>query len=133
MESTQINSPKIGPNRIILELPLPPKALHPNSRPHWRTKAEAVKRARRDARLVAGPQRPSAPFARATVQATFYVARRNDTDNLAAWLKSYLDGLQDGGIVANDRDLTVLPPFQTIGVPAAQQRVVLEITGEAQA
>lgn len=114
---------------ITIDLPLPPKCLHPNQRTFSRRQHEAaVSKARNESGLLAKLKRPDTPFVKAEVRAVFHVARRNDTDNLTAWLKSYLDGLQDGGIIANDRDLTLLPPEQVTNTPAGERGVVLTIT-----
>ena len=110
---------------IELTLPLPPNVLHPNGRTRnvkWR--ASLVKKARSEAALVARMQAPAVPFKRAKVHATFYHPRERDDDGLIAWLKSYLDGLQDAGIIENDRGFTLLPPVQIMG---KERKVVLRI------
>lgn len=101
---------------MTITLPLPPKSLHPNARPCWQAKARATKKARSEAALIArmAPDRPAEPWEKATVQATFYLKRKQDSDNLVAWTKATLDGLQ-GWIVVNDSGLTILPPIQIVG------------------
>lgn len=117
--------------RIVIELPLPAAGLHPNARVCWQQKARLTKAARYDAGLVARAQRPAKPFKTATVQMTFYMPRRRDQDGLVAWVKAIFDGLQDGGIIANDSGLTVLPPKQVTGT-AAGRKLVMEIEESTQ-
>lgn len=114
---------------VTLELPLPPKALKPNARVNWRVKAAAVKKARSEAGLLARINRPPKPFSKATLHATFYMKQQADEDNLTAWLKSYIDGLQDGGVVEDDQCLTILPPAQVVD-RKQQTKVVLRIEEE---
>ncbi len=98
---------------FTVTLGLPPRALHPNSRPHHMAKANAKKKYRvacRDATMIATNVDP--PLLRkASILFTFRFWRRHqhDRDNLLAWIKSGIDGMADGGLVANDRDLTFLP------------------------
>jgi len=51
-----------------------------------------------------------------------------DADNALATLKSLFDGLQDAGIVANDRHLTHAPVLQY--TDRKNPRVEIEIEGE---
>ncbi len=110
---------------IEIELPLPAQSLHPNARVHFMAKAKATKKARHDAGIVAKQQAPPEPFREALVAPTFYLPRRRDGDNLNAWLKAYLDGLQDACIVQNDSQITLAAPLQVIG---KERKVVLTIT-----
>jgi len=116
---------------IEITLPLPPKQLHPNGRCHYMAKARAVKKARWEAGIAAvaaleGRKPPR--WEKATVQATFYVAKKGDGDGRNSSLKAALDGLQDAGIVANDSGLTVLPPLQVLDPRrGGQRKVVLRI------
>src|SRR5687767_4924015 len=94
---------------IELELPIPPRATHPNARTHWGAKATATKRQRSDCSTMASiilRSRQAPRWAAASVLATFHVpgksARTSDPDNLIAWLKATIDGLQDAGVFAND-------------------------------
>lgn len=112
---------------ITIELPLPHISLHPNSRPHYLNKARAAKKARHDAGLVAKMQRHrSCPWDAAILHATFYMPRKQDSDNLVAWLKTYRDGLQDAGIVRNDSAIRVGNIDQVTGSKAGR-KVVLRI------
>lgn len=112
--------------RIELTLPLPDKVLHPNGRTRsFQKRARLVKKARSDAALVGRSVFSGEPFESADVHATFYMPRRMDGDNLNAWLKSYLDGLQDAGIVQNDSALRLLAPAQITGKSAKGERKVV--------
>lgn len=113
-----------------LTLPLPPIALHPNSRTRNHLyRAAMVKKARGEAEFLSRLIAPSQPFKRATIQPTFYLPRKNDSTNLADWLKAYLDGLQPH-VIVNDSGVTLLPPLQVTG-KGLDYRVVLDIQGEA--
>lgn len=90
--------------QIVLDLP--PRALQPNARPHFRVKAEAKKKATqlacdmcffemKDQEIIGG-------WDAAWCQATFFLKRKMDRDNLGAWLKSYQDGFQRAGLLKND-------------------------------
>lgn len=109
---------------LVLDLPLPPRALHPNARTFWAAKARHTKQARDEARLVALiGKKHRQPWSAATVrcQFTFRDKRSRDKDNLLGWLKAYFDGIADAGVVANDSGLThlpveIMPPNQRAGV-----------------
>lgn len=103
-------------SKIVIVLPLPPKMLHPNARPHYMAKARATKKARADAGWLtlvsmndADVGKPRWP--EAACRARFYFAKpaNRDRDNLIAWLKAYFDGVADAGLVANDAGITHLP------------------------
>jgi hypothetical protein len=101
--------------RLVIDLPLPPDDLWPNSRPHFQAKARTVKRYRNLCHLLAldagNRARWGAPAAVASIATTWRMKlRKRDPDNCIASLKAALDGLADAKIIANDRDLTILPP-----------------------
>jgi crossover junction endodeoxyribonuclease RusA len=108
---------------VKVELPYPPRILHPNARPHYMAKARAVKKARADAHLLAfqawgqsndrergylnmliehGEHIP--------VKVTFCppTRRKYDLDNALAACKSMLDGVADGIAVDDSRFLLML-------------------------
>ena len=90
--------------QIVLDLP--PRALQPNSRPHFRVKAEAKKKATQLARDMCLTEMKDqgivGGWEAAWCQATFFLKRKMDRDNLGAWLKAYQDGFQRAGLLAND-------------------------------
>lgn len=118
-------------DRLEVTLPLPPKALHPNARKHWRAKMKPKKQQRADAfwaAYAAIGMRNYPQWKLAEIQSTWYLARRNDQDNLIAWLKATADGLADAKVVGDDRGFIWLPPQQITGKAAkGERKVVLEI------
>lgn len=86
---------------IAIELPWPPRVLHPNSREHWAAKARATKKAREDAGWLAreagirtgDPDIPSE--LKVTVTFSPPNSRAHDRDNLLANCKAYFDGIAD--------------------------------------
>ena len=81
-------------------LPWPSKDLSPNSRVHWRVKADAVKKARLDAwhiTLLAIPKVWHIPSGQIDVHTIFHPPnkRRYDMDNLIARMKGANDGIAD--------------------------------------
>lgn len=113
---------------ITIILDLPHKDLHPNARPHRWAKAKAVKAARHYAYLVAKSQAPKTPFKKAIYEVTWYLPRVRDYDNLNGWLKAYLDGFQDAGIVVNDSELRPGPVTRFSGKGATGGHHRVEIT-----
>jgi crossover junction endodeoxyribonuclease RusA len=113
---------------LEIDIPIPPPPLWPNARVHYMGKARAVRRYRglcHILALAAGNQANWGPAAQtATVKATFFLpSRKRDPDNCIAALKAALDGLADAGIIANDRDLTILP---TVVLSHVQWRVMYQ-------
>ena len=91
---------------IVIDLPLPHRVLHPNGRTRaYGWKAKLVREHRAMACMVARGHAPKKPWVWARYRVTFDLPRKQDEDNLLASVKSYLDGLQDAGIVANDSGL----------------------------
>jgi Holliday junction resolvase RusA-like endonuclease len=115
---------------ITVIIPLPPQAMYPNARKHWKAKMKP-KREQREAAFLAGVSavKRGPRWTLAECQATFYLERRRDGDNLIAWLKATFDGLEDAGIVENDGNFIHLPPKQVTGKHAnGERKVVLTIT-----
>lgn len=115
-----------------IELPLPPKILHPNGRTrNYGYRAAMVKKHRalcRDLMIVGFAfNRDFDSWKRVKVLATFYLKRRQDGDNLNAWIKCAIDAMQDANYVRNDSGVTLLPPEQVTGAKE-RPRVVLTIT-----
>ena len=92
---------------VTLNLPLPPRCLHPNARTHWAPKAKAVKESRAAAAMLAKSQRPKTPWKNARYTLLFELCRNRDEDGLLSWVKAYLDGLQDAGVIVNDSGLSL--------------------------
>jgi len=105
----------MGSLRVIV-LPLPPRELSPNARPHWAAKARAVKRYRQTAWLCALAVRPSQPIQTARVTSRFFFRnrRRRDRDNLLASLKPAFDGIADARVVTSDSGMIHMPVEQYV-------------------
>ena len=114
---------------ILIEYPLPPRILHPNGRTrNYGYRAAMIRKTRANAALIArGFVRTGLPWKKCTIHPTFYLKRKQDGDNLNAWIKPLIDSLQDAGIVANDSGVTLLAPTQITGAKETP-RVVLRIT-----
>ena len=81
-----------------VSLPWPPSCLSPNSRAHWRVKAKAAAKARRDAAIACQAAGVRAlPWDAMQVAITFCAPTRRpyDLDNALARCKSLLDGVAD--------------------------------------
>ena len=99
---------------IVIELPLPPPELSPNSRVHPLQRAHNARRVRcitcyvvRGVLVERGLDRPR--WRRAHVQYTWRSLRGPlpDPDNVIARCKAVLDGLVDAGLIADDREVSV--------------------------
>jgi Holliday junction resolvase RusA-like endonuclease len=117
---------------LTITIPLPPKEVRNNWRGHWAKKAKAVKAYRFEAmfaaiQAIAG----NAPFwKKASVRVTAYfpTARHFDPTNLIDALKPAFDGLQDAGVIENDKNLW--PERPVIVTKDKNPRVELTITEE---
>lgn len=106
--------------------------LSPNARMSWQAKRKYTQAARMEAKLVALEQinrvRDWKPFKSVRVWPTIYVVsarNRMDDDNALSCLKPYFDGLEEAGIVANDRHMKRMTP--DFKVDAARPRIELRI------
>lgn len=82
--------------KITITLPWPDKRLSSNSRAHWRSKADATKKARTSAHyiaLAAKVQRD--PCARLVFHFHPPDKRRRDMANMPQAMKAYIDGIAD--------------------------------------
>jgi len=119
-------------NTLTVTIPLPPMALRNNARVHWAKKSSAVKTYRFQTHMLVlkacGGKCPR--WKKATVQVTAYfpTARHLDPTNLIDALKSAFDGLQDAGVIENDKDLWPLRPV--IVTRDKEPRVELTIAEE---
>lgn len=103
----QLETPE-EPDAVVW-LPLPQgQAL--NARLHWGAKAKQVKEDREFAQMAGELTRAEGmPLAQAIVTITWRGrGRMPDVDNIAGRCKAYLDGLQDAGWWADDKDIVWL-------------------------
>ena len=117
---------------VVITLMLPARALSPNARNHWRIVSKDKRYYRQMASINARLAHNGQPFKAATCEARFFFKddkRKRDRDNLLASLKSAFDGLADGGLIENDRDLTHLPV--KVGIDNDRPRVELHVTETA--
>jgi crossover junction endodeoxyribonuclease RusA len=100
-------------NSITITIPIPHRALSPNARTHWATKAKKVKAARGVAWWYAKVDADWTPthWTNAISTVVWYAktATHLDPDNALAMLKPYFDGMADAGVLANDRNLAHNP------------------------
>lgn len=113
---------------LRVELPWPDKRLSPNSRTHWRPKAEAVAAARHAAKYLcfnAMGRQGYVPVARPRVSYTFCPPnrQRRDLDNLIAAHKAANDGIADA-LNVNDRDFQLA---YAMGEVVKGGKVIVEI------
>lgn len=121
---------------MMIVLPLPHKHLSPNSRCHWRSKAQATAKMRYWSNMAAVAAMredenknaaASMPWSEVTARATFYRRTRGriDKDNALSSLKSAFDGFTDAGVWADDSGVTHLPVV--IAYDTADPRVEIEV------
>jgi len=124
-------------NSITITLPVPPVAVRPNGRSHWRAKAKAVKTMRCGAALTCctvdrfAAWRCLEPrFSRASIRIDWYhpTARFLDRDNIIASCKAYIDGIVDAGVLADDRDVTYEPVGRFKATKGTEPRVEITVT-----
>jgi crossover junction endodeoxyribonuclease RusA len=114
-------------NGYTITLPIPNRVLSPNARSHWRVVAKAKAALRLHAKCVATVSDPPQwKRARVVVEWFTKTKRRPDEDNARSSLKAAFDGLQDAGILHNDRGLEHGP--MVFAVDKANPRVVLTVT-----
>lgn len=86
---------------IAIELPWPPRVLHPNSRVHWTKRANAAKAARSMGvyyTLTAGIRRNDPDIPQPLKVTCIFSPpdnRRRDLDGMLSSVKNYLDGISD--------------------------------------
>lgn len=114
--------------RLVVVLPLPPRELSPNARPHWAAKARAVKLYREMAYLLSLAERRARPLRAAKVTARFFfrTQRRRDRDNLLASLKPAFDGIADARVVTNDAGMIHIPVEQYVDRTDPRVEIVVE-------
>ncbi len=91
--------------------------------------SKAKKKLRGQAAVMSRAANAPEPLASASCRATFYVKcrRRRDGDNALASLKAAFDGLQDGGLIADDSGL-IHHPVRFVVDKEKAGTVELEIT-----
>lgn len=122
-------------DQITVSLSLPPKALHPNARPHHHAKHRAVKVYRNSVALVVassmranGLGEPRWVNARAELRYVFKDRRKRDRDNLKGWFKAGYDALQDAGLILDDNTLERPEPTVEIVSGTLAPFVILTVT-----
>ena len=119
-------------NSISITIPIPPRILSPNARPHWAKKAKATKAFRLRSWAASSAATKGTPErwlkAKLEVVAYFPTRRFPDPTNLMASLKAAEDGICDAGVVANDRGLW--PERPVFKVDKVYPRIELTITEE---
>jgi crossover junction endodeoxyribonuclease RusA len=118
---------------IKIKLPWPDKLLSPNARCHWAVKSKCTKQHRALACIAARQQCGSRPnWKSAFYSLTCTLApkqRQPDEQNLIAHLKAYVDGIEDAGIIQNDRGLRIGGPVDFIrGEKSEIEFVIWEAT-----
>lgn len=141
MEEAMNPMPRIA-NTLLIVVPLPHKALSPNSRVHWRKLALEKKFAKTRGHAAAnlaiidsfedrytkmhGPLWKSA-----SIKATFYLkdkrGMKSDQDNRIASLESVLDGIASAGVVENDRGFVWASPPIELRIDASCPRLEVEV------
>lgn len=112
----------------VILLPWPDRVVHPNSRSHWRRRAGATKRMRKDAWLVAKEAKLSVGDGPVHVALTFHAPdkRRRDLDGCIASCKAYLDGIADA-LGVDDNRFTLSASMSQICAHGGEVRI--EVTG----
>lgn len=103
-----------APEAITITLPIPPVAVRPNGRSHWRAKAKAVKAMRDRAYAytlveLCGDTPPGWVHARVLIDWYHPTKRLLDRDNIIGSCKAYLDGIVSAGVLADDNGVTLEP------------------------
>jgi crossover junction endodeoxyribonuclease RusA len=124
---------------ITISMPLPPPELHPNRPVHPLAKARHTRAARDRAfylatAMLGGRGKPYWTKVQIQIRWYFTVHRRRDEKNLDGWLKAYVDGLVDAGIMIDDNpDVVTWAPTEihiTKGT-AAVLFIIKPINGQA--
>lgn len=107
-----------APEAITITLPIPPVAVRPNGRSHWRAKAKAVKVMKSHAGCEAisiatfnlrWKDMPCWTHARVRYDWYHPTKRLLDRDNIIGSCKAYLDGIVSAGVLADDNGVTLEP------------------------
>lgn len=120
--------------KLTITVPIPPRDISPNGRPHWRTKARKVKIARRqghDAALDTLDQLKMKPpkWTVASITPMVYIKDRRsrwDRDNIIGACKAYCDGIADAGVVKNDSGFRWNDPVFSVDKSTTRIDLVIE-------
>ncbi len=111
---------------IVIDLPWPPRTLHPNARVHWRPKAAATKKARADAAVCAKVAKAPKMTADALSVAVMFSPpnkRAHDVDGLLSSCKAYFDGIAD--VIGVDDSKWTFMPVKSVPVSGGNVRVTI--------
>ena len=115
--------------KLCIKLPWPDRKLSPNARCHWAVKSKCTKQHRALACITARQQCGTPPKWKSAyywVKCTLGPKMKTpDEDNLLSSLKAYRDGLQDAGIVVNDRGLRIGGAVVFVRGPQAEIEFVI--------
>lgn len=109
---------------VVVCLPKPPAACWPNARCHYyavgRAKAKAKKMARWAAYQAMGDGSITPGWRKVTMLIEYFSTHHTaaDSDNVVGACKAYRDGLVAAGVMANDDQVTLLPPQCSAKQPA---------------
>ncbi len=122
---------------LAVVIPIPNKATHPNNRvASVRFHARWVKKQRADAALAcvcamnnAGLNKPRWPAAEISItyENCGNDAKIHDEANLIGWLKSSTDGLQDAGLILDDRGVKWGKVTQYIRTSTKERKITLTV------
>jgi hypothetical protein len=122
-----LRAPERAGDVIVIPLPLPARVLHKNGRTkNYKWKASVTKAARNAAMSLTSLVRPAEQWQSVRMDATLWIANRNDDDGVWAWLAAYRDGIALA-LGLNDRHFTAGNVTQHTGVTSGGRREV-EIT-----
>ena len=121
---------------FILALPVPTarqvQALGLNGRPHWSTRARAAKAMKQTAQILTTQaiHADHTPWQTATRQYRFFWKdlRQRDLDNYIGVMKSAMDGIVRGGLIADDKWCVLRDDAPLCELDRANPRVELVIT-----
>lgn len=110
---------------MLVRLDLPPIELHPNARAGWQARHRVRSSYRKAAAAAAFADAAAAghpQWRRVSLRLHFVFGppkrggqrKPHDPDNLIAWAKPAIDALTDGKVIADDREVVYLPPWQSL-------------------
>lgn len=119
-------------------LPMPGEALRSNGRVHRMKRAAEVKKARAKAKILAKfvlHREPPPMWTRARMITVFRFPKHQHMDptNCLDSLKAYIDGIQDAGIIADDKGLWPERPIIETKTGRREVQITIEPLSDAQA